>query len=130
MALRPGRRAGHAQAGARQGRQHLVDDGADRAAGLRALRRLEGGNRRTRALARELGPHGICVNTLTPDYIAFDRDYDNRQPDAAPTLAAQRIFAREQVPEDMVGALLFLLGPGSDFVTGQNIWVNGGRGLA
>jgi 3-oxoacyl-[acyl-carrier protein] reductase len=81
----------------------------------------------TRALARELGPDGICVNTLTPDYIAFDRTYDNRQPEMAPTLAAQRIFAREQAPEDMVGALLFLVGPGSDFVTGQNVWVNGGR---
>jgi len=81
----------------------------------------------TRALARELGADGICVNTLTPDYIAFDRDYDNRQPEMAPTLAAQRVFAREQTPEDMVGALLFLVGPGSDFVTGQNIWVNGGR---
>ncbi len=81
----------------------------------------------TRALARELGSDGICVNTLTPDYIAFDRDYDNRQPDMEPALAAQRIFAREQTPEDMVGALLFLIGPGSDFVTGQNIWVNGGR---
>ena len=81
----------------------------------------------TRALARELGPDGICVNTLTPDYVAFDREYDNRQPDMAPALAAQRIFAREETPEDLVGALLFLLGPGSDFVTGQNIWVNGGR---
>jgi 3-oxoacyl-[acyl-carrier protein] reductase len=81
----------------------------------------------TRALARELGGDGICVNTLTPDYIAFDRDYDNRQPGMAATLAAQRIFAREQTPEDMVGTLLFLLGRGSDFVTGQNIWVNGGR---
>jgi 3-oxoacyl-[acyl-carrier protein] reductase len=81
----------------------------------------------TRALARELGPHGISVNTLTPDYIAFDREYDNRQPQMAPTLAAQRAFAREQQPEDMVGTLLYLLGPGSDFVTGQDIWVNGGR---
>jgi 3-oxoacyl-[acyl-carrier protein] reductase len=81
----------------------------------------------TRALARELGPHGICVNTLTPDYIAFDRDYDNRQPDMAPTLAAQRVLAREQKPEDMHGTLLYLLGRGSDFVTGQNFWVNGGR---
>jgi NAD(P)-dependent dehydrogenase (short-subunit alcohol dehydrogenase family) len=81
----------------------------------------------TRALARELGTDGICVNTLTPDYIAFDRDYDNRQPEMAPALAAQRILSREQAPEDMVGALLFLLGPGSDFVTGQNISVNGGR---
>ena len=52
----------------------------------------------TRALARELGADGICVNTLTPDYIAFDRDYDNRQPEMASTLAAQRIFAREQTP--------------------------------
>ena len=84
----------------------------------------------TRALARELGADGICVNTLTPDYIAFDRDYDNRQPEMAPMLAAQRIFAREQEPEDMIGALLFLLGPGSDFVTGQNIWVNGGRAFS
>jgi 3-oxoacyl-[acyl-carrier protein] reductase len=81
----------------------------------------------TRALARELGTDGICVNTLTPDYIAFDRDYDNRQPEMARALAAQRIFSREQAPEDMVGALQFLLGRGSDFVTGQNISVNGGR---
>ena len=81
----------------------------------------------TRALARELGPDGICVNALTPDYIAFDREYDSRQPEMASALAAQRIFAREQTPEDMVGALLFLVGPGSDFITGQNIWVNGGR---
>jgi 3-oxoacyl-[acyl-carrier protein] reductase len=81
----------------------------------------------TRALARELGTDGICVNTLTPDYIAFDRDYDNRQPEMAAALDAQRVFAREQTPEDMIGALLFLVGPGSDFVTGQNIWVNGGR---
>jgi 3-oxoacyl-[acyl-carrier protein] reductase len=81
----------------------------------------------TRALARELGPDGICVNTLTPDYIAFDRDYDNRQPGMAPALAAQRVFAREQVPEDLLGTLLYLLGPGSDFVTGQDVWVNGGR---
>ena len=81
----------------------------------------------TRALARELGPYGVNVNTLTPDYIAFDREYDNRQPEMAPTLAAQRAFAREQQPEDMVGTLLWLLGPGSDFVTGQDVWVNGGR---
>jgi 3-oxoacyl-[acyl-carrier protein] reductase len=81
----------------------------------------------TRALARELGPDAICVNTLTPDYIAFDRDYDNRQPEMAPALAAQRVFAREGAPEDMLGTLLYLLGPGSDFVTGQDVWVNGGR---
>lgn len=81
----------------------------------------------TRALARELGPDGICVNTLTPDYIAFDREYDNRQDEMADMLAAQRIFTRKQTPADLIGALLFLIGPESDFVTGQNMWVNGGR---
>jgi 3-oxoacyl-[acyl-carrier protein] reductase len=81
----------------------------------------------TRALARELGPDGICVNTLTPDYVAFDRPYDNRQPEMAPALAAQRVFAREGEPADLIGTLLYLAGPASDFVTGQDLWVNGGR---
>jgi 3-oxoacyl-[acyl-carrier protein] reductase len=81
----------------------------------------------TRALARELGEHRICVNTLTPDYIAFDRDYDNRQPDMRSMLTAQRCFRREERPEDLLGTLLYLLGPGSDFITGQEIWINGGR---
>ena len=81
----------------------------------------------TRALARELGEHRICVNTLTPDYIAFDRDYDNRQPDMRSMLIAQRCFRREERPEDLLGTLLYLLGPGSDFITGQEIWINGGR---
>jgi 3-oxoacyl-[acyl-carrier protein] reductase len=81
----------------------------------------------TRALARELGEDGICVNTLTPDYIAFDRDYDNRQPEMTALLTAQRALRRASRPDDLVGTLLYLLGPGSDFVTGQDIWVNGGR---
>jgi 3-oxoacyl-[acyl-carrier protein] reductase len=81
----------------------------------------------TRALARELGEDGICVNTLTPDYIAFDRDYDNRQPEMTALLTAQRALRRPSQPDDLVGTLLYLLGPGSDFVTGQEIRVNGGR---
>jgi 3-oxoacyl-[acyl-carrier protein] reductase len=81
----------------------------------------------TRALARELGADGICVNTLSPDYIAFDRDYDNRQPQMRQMLTAQRCILREETADDLLGTLLYLLGPGSDFVTGQDIWVNGGR---
>jgi 3-oxoacyl-[acyl-carrier protein] reductase len=42
-------------------------------------------------------------------------------------LAAQRSFARAMTPEDLVGTVLFLAGEGSSFVTGQDIWVNGGR---
>ena len=81
----------------------------------------------TRSLARELGEWNVTVNTVTPDYIAFDRDYDNRQPELARVLAQQRCLKRELDPEDMVGTILFLLGPGSAFVTGQNLHVNGGR---
>jgi 3-oxoacyl-[acyl-carrier protein] reductase len=42
-------------------------------------------------------------------------------------LAAQRCFKRDMVPEDLVGTVLYLAGHGSDFVTGQNLFVNGGR---
>jgi 3-oxoacyl-[acyl-carrier protein] reductase len=84
----------------------------------------------TRSLARELGDWNIAVNTVTPDYIAFDRDYDNRQPELAGVLAQQRLFKREVTPEDVVGTVLFLVGHGSDMVTGQNFHVNGGRVFA
>ena len=81
----------------------------------------------TRALARELGDWGICVNTISPDYVPHDAAYAARQPEMAPLLAEQRAFKRDAAPEDLVGTLLYLVGHGSDFVTGQDLWVNGGR---
>jgi 3-oxoacyl-[acyl-carrier protein] reductase len=81
----------------------------------------------TRSLARELGEWGIAVNTISPDYVPHDADYDGRQPEMAGIIAAQRCFRRDMAPEDLVGTLLYLLGPGSAFVTGQNLFVNGGR---
>jgi 3-oxoacyl-[acyl-carrier protein] reductase len=81
----------------------------------------------TRALARELGEWGICVNTISPDYIPHDPEYAARQPEMAELLARQRAFKRDPVPGDLVGTILYLAGHGSDFVTGQDIWVNGGR---
>jgi 3-oxoacyl-[acyl-carrier protein] reductase len=81
----------------------------------------------TRALARELGEWGISVNTITPDYVPHDAEYAARQPEMSAFIANQRAFKRDQVPEDLVGTILFLAGHGSDFVTGQDFWVNGGR---
>jgi 3-oxoacyl-[acyl-carrier protein] reductase len=81
----------------------------------------------TRALARELGDWGISVNTITPDYVPHDEEYAARQPEMAALLASQRAFKRDEVPQDLVGTILFLAGHGSDFVTGQDFWVNGGR---
>jgi 3-oxoacyl-[acyl-carrier protein] reductase len=81
----------------------------------------------TRALARELGDWNIAVNTISPDYVPHDAAYDSRQPEMAGVIAAQRCFRRDMTPDDLVGTLLYLLGPGADFVTGQNLYVNGGR---
>ena len=79
----------------------------------------------TRCLAAELGPDGITVNTVSPDLIP--------NPSLRPSdevsdqfVVAGRPLKRTQVPEDMVGTILYLAGRGSDFVTGQNIVVNGG----
>jgi 3-oxoacyl-[acyl-carrier protein] reductase len=81
----------------------------------------------TRALARELGEWGITVNTVSPDYIPHDPDYHARQPEMAGFIRDQRALRRDATPEDVVGTILYLAGHGSDFVTGQDLWVNGGR---
>ncbi len=81
----------------------------------------------TRALARELGAWNIAVNTITPDFIAHDPDVKAANPGIDEMLAERRSFIRLQEPEDMVGTAVYLVGAGSDFVTGQNFYVNGGR---
>jgi 3-oxoacyl-[acyl-carrier protein] reductase len=81
----------------------------------------------TRGLARELGPHGVTVNTISPDYVPHDADYAGRQPEMAGILTAQRCIQRDAVPDDLVGTVMYLIGPGAGFVTGQDFWVNGGR---
>ena len=45
----------------------------------------------------------------------------------AAVLARQRCFQRDMTPDDLVGTLRYLLGHGSEFVTGQTLYVNGGR---
>jgi 3-oxoacyl-[acyl-carrier protein] reductase len=79
----------------------------------------------TRALARELGPDGITVNCLVPSLIrtesaqeAFGHAFDR-------TVGAQAI-PREQTPEELAAALVFLCTDGAGFVTGQTINVDGG----
>jgi 3-oxoacyl-[acyl-carrier protein] reductase len=81
----------------------------------------------TRALARELGEWGICVTAIAPDYVPHDAEYAAQQPEMAATLARQRCFQRDMTPDDLVGTLRYLVDPGSAFVTGQVLYVNGGR---
>ena len=79
----------------------------------------------TRSLANELGPDGITVNTVSPDLIP---NPDLRPTDATsdPFVVAGRALRRTQEADDMVGTIVYLSSPASDFVTGQSLLVNGG----
>ncbi|WP_033292673.1 SDR family NAD(P)-dependent oxidoreductase [Amycolatopsis jejuensis] len=80
----------------------------------------------TRAMARELGEFGICVNTLNPDLIPDDEMLRDNPANNERAIAG-RALKRTETPEDMIGSVVFLCGPGSDFLTGQSVNVNGGN---
>jgi NAD(P)-dependent dehydrogenase (short-subunit alcohol dehydrogenase family) len=82
----------------------------------------------SRALSRELGEHGICANTLAPGFTISDGVLANvefhekwRQP-----IVQSRAIKREELPEDLRGAIVFLSSAESDFITGQTLSVCGG----
>ena len=82
----------------------------------------------TRTLSRELGEHGICVNTLAPGLVMSETLVATGTHDEAlkARVNASRAFKRDQLPPDLLGALIFLSSAESDFVTGQTIAVDGG----
>jgi NAD(P)-dependent dehydrogenase (short-subunit alcohol dehydrogenase family) len=82
----------------------------------------------TRALSRELGAHNICVNTLAPGLTLSDSILANKEHlgFARDRVVASRAIQRDGHPQDLLGALIFLCSPDSDFVTGQTIAVDGG----
>jgi len=79
----------------------------------------------TRAMATELGAHNITVNTVVPDFTPHDIE-NQADPAIDARNVADRVIKRTQRPEDMVGAVVFLAGPGAAFITGQSLLVNGG----
>lgn len=80
----------------------------------------------TRALARELGRERITVNTLAPGFTLTDV-LRARHDQPVESSRALRALARDEVPEDLEGTLVYLLSSDSDFVTGQMLVVNGGN---
>jgi 3-oxoacyl-[acyl-carrier protein] reductase len=80
----------------------------------------------TRGLAVELGADNISVNTVVPDFMPHNLEYAAANPQIDQVNVGDRVFRRTQTPEDMVGTVVFLAGPGADFITGQSIMVNGG----
>jgi 2-deoxy-D-gluconate 3-dehydrogenase len=80
------------------------------------------------ALAFELGPHGITVNTIGATVIVTDlnRDLIRTQPALYEKVLARSAIGRLGEVADVVGALVFLASPAAGFVTGQTLYVDGG----
>jgi NAD(P)-dependent dehydrogenase (short-subunit alcohol dehydrogenase family) len=86
----------------------------------------------TRSMATALGAKGINVNALAPGGTASPTVIEARGGNTegmSERAAAQRILKRIEVPEDLVGTLLYLASPASGFLTGQTIVVDGGTYL-
>jgi len=83
----------------------------------------------TRALAKELGKDGIRVNCVAPGFTMSEGV--KQHPEVIEKLRdvsiAARTIQRDQEPEDVVGAVVYLAGPSAAFVTGQTIVIDGGQ---
>ena len=82
----------------------------------------------TRALATEMGPHAILVNSVAPGFTLSENVLRNEvlvEGVKGPSLRG-RLIGRDMVPDDLVGAVCFFAGPDAAFVTGQTLVVDGG----
>jgi NAD(P)-dependent dehydrogenase (short-subunit alcohol dehydrogenase family) len=83
----------------------------------------------TRALARELGRDDVLVNCVAPGFTMSEgvREHPEVIEALRDVSVSARTLQRDQEPEDVVGAVVFLCGPGAAFVTGQTIVIDGGQ---
>jgi NAD(P)-dependent dehydrogenase (short-subunit alcohol dehydrogenase family) len=83
----------------------------------------------TRALAKELGRDDVLVNCVAPGFTMSDgvREHPEVIEALRDISVSARTIQRDQEPEDVVGAVVFLCGPGAAFVTGQTIVIDGGQ---
>jgi NAD(P)-dependent dehydrogenase (short-subunit alcohol dehydrogenase family) len=83
----------------------------------------------TRALARELGGDDILVNCVAPGFTmsAGVREHPEVFDALQQVSVSARTLRRDQEPQDIVGAVVFLVGPGSTFITGQTMVIDGGQ---
>lgn len=82
-------------------------------------------NGMTRSVAQELGPYGITVNCVSPGFIQRD-SYTNKR---LPYLLNSNFLRKIGTAEDIAAATAFLASDDAQFITGQNIVVDGGRSL-
>ncbi|MGH7122319.1 MAG: SDR family oxidoreductase [Acetobacteraceae bacterium] len=83
----------------------------------------------TKTLARELGPHGVRVNAVSPGAIVSEaeaRVFGERLQQYNDWILENQSLKRRGEPADVASLVLFLASPQSDFITGQNIAIDGG----
>ncbi len=80
----------------------------------------------TRVLAHELGDYNVRVNTLAPGSTLSEANPTPEIIKMREAASKSRVIKRIQTPEDLIGPMLFLLSPDSDFMTGQMIVADGG----
>ena len=82
----------------------------------------------TRGYGRELGDKNIQINAIAPGLTESEsiQGHAGFDPARGPTVQSRSI-KREMVPEDLLGSLMYLITPDSDFVTGQTLNVDGGK---
>jgi len=85
----------------------------------------------TKTLARELGPHGINVNAVAPGFVLTPMTGASRSPEEVEEHIAFRkelaVLKRTGKPEDIANAVLFLVSDEASFISGQTLYVDGGR---
>jgi NAD(P)-dependent dehydrogenase (short-subunit alcohol dehydrogenase family) len=83
----------------------------------------------TRALAKELGRDSIHVNCVAPGFTMSDgvKSHPEVIEKLRDVSVASRALQRDQMPEDVVGAVVFLCTPAADFITGQTMVIDGGQ---
>jgi NAD(P)-dependent dehydrogenase (short-subunit alcohol dehydrogenase family) len=81
----------------------------------------------TRALALELGPYGIRVNTVNPGWIEIERTKEELTADDRDRVERIHPLGRIGTPEDVAGTVSFLASDDAAFITGASILVDGGR---
>jgi len=81
----------------------------------------------TKTAARDLGDYNINVNCLAPGSTLSAEEPSSEEIAYRESRVSGRAIKRVQVPKDLVGALIFLAGEESDFVTGHTLVVDGGK---
>lgn len=80
----------------------------------------------SRSLARELGPHNIHINCITPGAIKTEGEIIHADPAVLAEIQKRQCLDRRLVPDDVARVALFLASEMSDGMTGQTVNVDGG----